>query len=216
MKTRSSSRAQHFADLSTRALIRVDKRRRIRGTSAWAPWASPRDETATGQCLTRTFSGADDGIRNPRPSPWQREETRPCGPSSPLMWTSVRPFVRLVRPVRPFRLPVYHRPRQRASTEVNLAQRVPKPPSSNRSAAGRGPCQTSQRLRWARSARSPTNESALDDGCHSTNERSSTRPRARARGGKLEGADRRLWAPLYGDHARSGVRRLSDMRRRSC
>ena len=160
------------------------------------------------------WSGPRDS--NPRPSPWQREETRPCGPSSPLMWTSVRPFVRLVRPVRPFRLPVYHRPRQRASTEVNLAQRVPKPPSSNRSAAGRGPCQTSQRLRWARSARSPTNESALDDGCHSTNERSSTRPRARARGGKLEGADRRLWAPLYGDHARSGVRRLSDMRRRSC
>jgi hypothetical protein len=39
----------------------------------------------------------------------KREEIRPSGPSSALTWCPVRLFVRLVRPVRPDRIPVYHR-----------------------------------------------------------------------------------------------------------
>ena len=59
--------------------------------------------------LTRCFTESGRRDSNPRPSPWQREENRPSSPSSPLTWCPVRPFVRLVRPVRPFRIPVYHR-----------------------------------------------------------------------------------------------------------
>ena len=39
----------------------------------------------------------------------KREEIRPSGPSGALTWCPVRLFVRLVRPVRPDRIPVYHR-----------------------------------------------------------------------------------------------------------
>ncbi len=70
-------------------------------------------EQPSNEPLTRTNSPSGRRDSNPRPSPWQREENPPPGPPSPLTWSPVRPFVRLVRPVRPFRIPVYHRPRKR-------------------------------------------------------------------------------------------------------
>ncbi len=58
--------------------------------------------------------GADDGIRTRDPHLGKkREENSPPAPPRLLTWSSVRPFVRLVRPARPFRIPVYHRPGKR-------------------------------------------------------------------------------------------------------
>ena len=39
----------------------------------------------------------------------KREENQPLSPCSPLTWSPVRRFVRPARPVRSFRIPVYHR-----------------------------------------------------------------------------------------------------------
>ena len=59
--------------------------------------------------LSRCFTESGRRDSNPRPSPWQREENRPSGPSNARTWCPVRRLVRLVRPARPFRIPVYHR-----------------------------------------------------------------------------------------------------------
>ena len=44
-----------------RAFIHADQRRRIRGHRRGRRGRVPGDETATGQCLTCTSNGADDG-----------------------------------------------------------------------------------------------------------------------------------------------------------
>ena len=62
--------------------------------------------------LGQLWSGRRDSYPRPSPSQEEREENRPSGPSSALTWCHVRLFVRLVRPVRLDRLPVYHCPRQ--------------------------------------------------------------------------------------------------------
>jgi hypothetical protein len=53
----------------------------------------------------------------------KREENRPSSPLSPLTWSPVRPFVRPARPVRPFRIPVYHRARLMKSATDTQAER---------------------------------------------------------------------------------------------
>jgi hypothetical protein len=97
------------------------------------------------------WSGRRDS--NPRPSPWQREENRPSGPSSALTWCPARRFVRLARPVPPVRIPVYHpdargciarHPSSRGPVQFGCDQSLPNRDRSSRS---------HERLRWERCPR---------------------------------------------------------------
>ncbi len=63
--------------------------------------------------LTRRYMGADDGIRTHDPHLGNVKRTVRALRPSALTWSPVRLFVRPVRPVRPFRIPVYHCPGQR-------------------------------------------------------------------------------------------------------
>ena len=77
-------------------------------TSAYNAAAYRRGVWPREQAESKT-NGADDGIRTRDPHLGNVKRTVRRVRPSPLTWAPVRQFVRPARPVRPFRVPVYHR-----------------------------------------------------------------------------------------------------------
>jgi hypothetical protein len=74
------------------------------------------------------------GFEPATPTLAKREDIRPSSPPSPVTWSPVRLFVRPARPVRPFRIPVYYRPRANASSPVSENRTVRDPEPTTRRA----------------------------------------------------------------------------------
>ena len=78
------------------------------------PYARSKPSRPTGQPADCHQSDgrvqrADDGIRTRDPHLGNVKRIVRLSPPKPVTWCPVRRFVRLARPVRPFRIPVYHR-----------------------------------------------------------------------------------------------------------